>query len=402
MKSISRKGARGRGCALRLAGPIVLIPGLIVFYFFSVAPLGNWLSAQDWVETPCTVLESDVGVHPSSDGGPTYSIDIVYEYTWEGVTYQGDRYNFMGGSSSGRRGKEHVVGQYPVGSERVCFVDPRSPDDAVLNRDFTATYLIGMGGLAFSLAFFAALVLGTKKSRNSLSVGAARHDGAVPVVPVGDRIELKGDSSSWTGLAFILLFALIWNGIVLGVCYGIWSDFDAESIEWFPLLFMIPFVLVGLGFVVATFYCVLALFNPKPDLVLSPGYLPLGSTATISWAFRGNPSRIRQLKISLIGEEKATYRRGTDTVTDTNVFHRVLLAEHRAARDIARGEVDIVIPEFTAPSFDGPNNKIRWYIQLEGDIPRWPDVGQDFTLTVAPLPSASSGATPARAEFQRN
>lgn len=402
MKSISRKGARRQGCALRLVAPIVLIPGLVVFYFFTVGPLGDWLSAQDWVETPCTILQSEVGVHTSSDDGATYSIDIVYEYTWEGATYQSDRYNFMGGSSSGRRGKESVVGQYPAGSTRVCFVDPRSPEEAVLNREFSLAYLIGFGGLAFALFFVALLFFGGKRSKNSLSAGGARHDAAVPSVPVGERIELKGDSSNWVGLGFVLLFAVIWNGIVLGVCFAMWQEFDSKAIEWFPLLIMIPFTLVGLGLIVAVVYCIMALFNPKPDMVLSPGYLPLGGNAVITWSFRGNVSRIRQLKISLVGEEKATYRRGTDTVTDTSVFHRVVLVETTVAGEIAMGEVSFLIPEFSAPSFDAPNNKIRWYIQIEGDIPRWPDVGQDFTLTVAPLPSEQPGATPVRAEFQRD
>ena len=37
-------------------------------------------------------------------------------------------------------------------------------------------------------------------------------------------------------------------------------------------------------------------------------------------------------------------------------------------------------------SFEADNNKIVWMIKLHADVPRWPDVKQDYKITVCPKP----------------
>jgi hypothetical protein len=402
MKSISRKGARnGSGCFSQILVSLLLIPGGVIFYFFSAAPLAGWLSADHWVEVPCTVTRSQVERHDSSDGGPTYSVDIAYEYEWEGNRFGGDRYDFMGGSSSGRSGKEAVVSQFPVGETRVCFIDPNDPAESVLNREFRPEYLIGVGGLVITLVIVGGILWGLRKKKGkSLSAGKSRLERPDAPRATEETFALKGGNNSLVGMIFITIFAVFWNGIVFTAAWAMLSDFGSSSFALFPLLFMIPFVLVGLGLLLGMVYFFLALFNPRPDVTLTPGYLPLGGTVVLGWSFRGNTSRIQKLTITLRGEEKATYRRGTDTVTDTSCFEKNVLVETTVRTEVRRGEVSFAIPEFTAPSFDGSNNKIRWHIRVDGDIPRWPDVGEDFELTVAPLPGEHSETTPSLAEFR--
>jgi hypothetical protein len=35
-------------------------------------------------------------------------------------------------------------------------------------------------------------------------------------------------------------------------------------------------------------------------------------------------------------------------------------------------------------SFKSANNKIVWTLQLSGEIPRWPDVSEEFEIDVLP------------------
>jgi hypothetical protein len=403
MKSISRKGAgnSGCGCMSRLAGTALITGGVALFYFFSFIPLSNWNDAQSWPDTPCKVLRSEVGRHASADGY-TFSVDILYEYEMGGGTHTGYRYNFFDGSSSGLNEKQAVVDQYPVGEMRSCYVNPDAPEESVLNRDFSGVYLIGCFGAVLALVGLVLLLVRWDKKTESLSRGGTTQR-ITPQRKTAldysgqESITLKGSRGGIFGFIFISLFAVIWNGFVYA---GLGVSVYKSSFAIGTLLFFIVFAFVGLLLIVGMVYMFLSLFNPKPELTLAPSHLPLGGTATVAWSFRGDTSRIQKLTISITGTESATYRRGTKTTTDTRLFEKMILIETDEASVINQGDVAFSIPEFTAPSFEASNNKITWHIKVEGDIPKWPDVGEEFELTIAPLPTESDGATPRRAEFQ--
>ncbi len=179
---------------------------------------------------------------------------------------------------------------------------------------------------------------------------------------------------SFLGMGF---FALVWNGIV-----GVIFVSAVSSGETFFAVFSGTFVLVGIGLVVASIYLFLAIFNPTIELHASEVLPALGDTLDLRWTVAGSASRIRVLKIELVATESATYRRGTDTTTDTNVFERIQLAHTDDAREIAGGMASAVIPAGAVPSFEGKHNKIVWAIHIVGEIPRWPDLADTFALEV--------------------
>jgi len=388
MKAISAKGTVGTSRVERLTLVIVaaifLLVGSGVFVFFTVLPLRSWSQAQHWESVPCTILSSSVASHSDSDG-VTYSVDISYAYQWSGERYESDAYNFFSGSSSGRSGKEAIVGQYPPGSEHTCFVNPEDPREAVLNRDFDFTYFIGTVGLIFVFIALGLIVYslrgGDRSSRTATN--SARAELRSAIVRTDETVTLKSDNTGLVGCAFFFVFGLIWNGIVFAMLWGMLRE---ESPGIAGLLFMTPFVLVGLGVGIGVVYYFLALFNPRPELTLSPGTIPLGGAAELGWRFDGSTARIRQLTITLQGVEKATYRRGTSTSTDSSTFAKVVLADTASNVEIREGRVSVAVPEFTAPSFFAPNNSIIWQIHVRGDIRWWPDVNREFAIQVAPLP----------------
>jgi hypothetical protein len=357
--------------------------GLLVCVFFAVVPIMRWQGAQDWMETPCTVISSKVGSHRDSDG-TTYSIDIEYSYSFLERSYIGRRYNFMDGSSSGSKGKHDVVNQYPAGSERICYVNPVHPDQAVLSREFSYSYFIGFFGLIFfAVGLFIVVQAIRGKNKASLSQGGRIQADETDRV-YEEELDLKPGKGRIGKLIFFMFFALCWNGIVGAVFGGIFMAEEGNP-SWFVSLFLIPFVLIGIALMGAVIYYVLALFNPRPKLTLRPGALPLGSTADLEWSVSGAVRRISAFRIDLEGELAATYRQGTNTHTEKKTFERITILEATETNDLRLGRVQFTVPEFSMHSFDAPNNKVIWKLVVHGDIKRWPDIKDEFVIQVLPL-----------------
>jgi len=154
--------------------------------------------------------------------------------------------------------------------------------------------------------------------------------------------------------------------------------------RWGMTLFSLPLVLVGLGTLAFVVYQFMALFNPRPMLELSSSTIPLGGAAELGWRFTGRTDRIREFTVILRGVEQATYRRGTNTCTDTNTFYEMELYKTTSAANIVAGQVGFVLPQETMHSFEAENNKILWNLHIRGDIKKWPDVKESFPITVVP------------------
>ncbi len=50
------------------------------------------------------------------------------------------------------------------------------------------------------------------------------------------------------------------------------------------------------------------------------------------------------------------------------------------------GAVKLRLPAETMHTFKAPNNRVVWSVQVRGEIPRWPDVEDEFPLQVDPRP----------------
>jgi hypothetical protein len=198
-------------------------------------------------------------------------------------------------------------------------------------------------------------------------------------------IELTPQTSPLGKLIGAILICLFWNGIVgLFTYFEIRGFMNGSGEGWFLGLFLLIFQLVGLALLVNVPYQFLALANPRPTMTLSRGAVPVGGSFTIEWRLSGAAHRVRSLQLTLEGREEARYRRGTDTHTDTNVFHRSTLTEVGDSMGVARGSTSVRIPDDTMHTFTANNNKVVWTIKLKGAINRWPDLDESFDITVTP------------------
>jgi hypothetical protein len=179
-----------------------------------------------------------------------------------------------------------------------------------------------------------------------------------------------------------LIFTLFWNGILSVFLVQIVRDFRAGHPSWFATIFLIPFEAVGVGALGGVGYFFLGLFNPRLHVTLDPGAVPLGASARVEWKIDGDATRIRTLTVTLEGREEATYRRGTDSVTEPSVFLRRQIA--RDTNPLPRGSARFEVPADTMHTFMAPNNRIVWVIKMHGEIARWPDVNEELPFEVPP------------------
>ena len=394
-KSISAK-ASTKGSIWFLViffGVFILMGGGFCWGFF-VRPVLKIQEAKSWTETPCTIISSKVESHRGSDS-TTYSVSIHYSYQFKGKEYKSGRYSFVTGSSSGSKGKRVVVKAHKPGSKKICYVDPANPYEAVMQRNMTLGVWLGLIPIVFVLVGLAGMFFGIRavlrKKNGKGSIGSSARRGSTRSQSTwedrrdtGSR-ELKSKGTPMAKFIGFTFAALFWNGIVSVFVWQAIMSVKRGRPEWFLIFFMIPFVLIGGGIIIGAISQLLALFNPRPSIVVTPGAVHLGEDVDLQWKVTGKVRRIRKMTIKLVGTEQATYRRGTNTHTDTTIFAEHLVMETDNYREMVSGEAVMTIHPDTMHSFDATNNKIIWMLKVEGDIPKWPDVNQDFVFTILPI-----------------
>ncbi len=386
------------------------VAGLVVGYFL-IGSAREALDARTWLATACTVESSTVGEHQSSSDGRTsytYSVDILYRYEAAGRTHRSSRYQFLAGSSSGRAAKQQIVDQYPPGREFTCYVSPRDPAHAVIDRELGARVLLlalPVGMVLLGLLGFAGTSRAQRRSAPAEPAFSARAAGGIdrrhlaacaflpPIPGDGGPVTLRPESTPLGKLIGMTLVALFWNGIVSVFVWQVVQGFRSGSPEWFLTLFLIPFVLIGLGFVGGVVYTALALINPRPVVKLRSAAVPLGGKLEIAWEITGRTHVLDRLQIWLEGVEEVTYRRGTTTQTERHTFRKIEVLSSDDPRDFQQGRESVVVPITSMHSFEAPSNKIVWSLAVEGNIPRWPNMSERFKVVVLPRePDAPEGS----------
>ena len=391
---ISKQARSGNKAPVVICLVFVLTGGLIFGLAF-LRPL--WRSHEataNWRQVPCTVLSSRVASHRGNKS-TTYSPDILYRYVIDGREYRSNRYGFFTTSSSGYQGKADIVSRFPKGLQTRCYVDPSDPTQAVLRpQDISSMWWAAIPGLFFAIGLFGLL---TSARRAAFGVapaprGAMRHPAYMTIAATraaGDAnhpLTLKSRTRPVAYLIAIGFFAIFWNGLISVFVWHAYQDWHHGSFPFFGL-FLIPFVLVGLGLAGGALYYLLATFNPRVSLTLNRGAIAVGESADVQWSVAGRHDRIRHLTIRLEAREEATYRRGTDTKTDTNVFASIQLVDTARDIEIRSGRTRLQVPGGTGPTFRAMHNKVLWLLKVHGEIPNWPDVNEEFEIEVIPSPA---------------
>ena len=381
IESISQNAPSRRGYLfLVVFGLIFVVVGCAVFIPLAGLPALRLARSATWDSTPCTIVGSRMRSW-STDDGTSYRADILYEYRAGGQSWRSNRVDFFGSLSSGADSARETLERFPEGAAAVCWVDPRSPNHSVLDREVHPKFLLGLLPLVFIVAGLAVAGHGWRMSRRQQT-----SQEFVPEIPAeaDGSLLLEPDVGPVGKAAGAVFFSIIWNGLVSVFVWQAWKTWDSGHPDWFLTIFLVPFVLVGLASVGFIVHSLLALANPRPRVTLTPGNPRLGDSIHLEWQFAGRATRIEHLRVSLEGHEEATYRRGTDTITEEEVFASYDLVNTVNDWEIPRGTAEFTIPADTMHSFEATSNKIVWEFTIEGEIGRWPDVDQNFAIQIRP------------------
>lgn len=103
----------------------------------------------EWAEVPCRITRSAVvAYHPVPNVPARYRLEVAYEYTFDGRSFEGTRFHSRERMTNSREKAESWQQAYPADSGSVCYVNPENPQEALLRRDSRAMlYTIWFPGL---------------------------------------------------------------------------------------------------------------------------------------------------------------------------------------------------------------------------------------------------------------
>lgn len=120
-----------------LIGVVMVVVFGWVWWQNALSPLLVARQTRGWPEVSCRILSSEVKSQPGSSGArDDYFAVVRYEYDYDGRTRTSAR--LAPGDSTvpfdSMQEAEQTAQRYPAGSERKCYVDPKDPAVAVLER----------------------------------------------------------------------------------------------------------------------------------------------------------------------------------------------------------------------------------------------------------------------------
>lgn len=119
----------------------IIIAVLVVVIVFVVSNLMLFSDSKNWIENEGKILRSAVVKAKMTSSSTTthgtwetaYDTDILYEYSYYGVTHQGNAvYAGLGITTKSRADAEEIVNAYPPGSMVTLFVNPKKPSESSL------------------------------------------------------------------------------------------------------------------------------------------------------------------------------------------------------------------------------------------------------------------------------
>ena len=396
-------GEAGFFAACLVLGAVALV--LIVAWV--VIP--QWRVNRHFAKTTCRITS----VLQRMDSEMTvWQPTVTYEYEVLGERYQSNAYDLLDTRYAQRKKAEKFRDLYQVGEKYPCWYDPRDPKTAVLLRGNPLAYwllllpvaflAIGIGGLGYTIWQFGA-------SRERRSAMAQRAPGK-EIFDDGekDKVEFPAiprdtdvTNSPGTTLAYRLpiavtaswqLFAaamgcLCWNGLVALFAFLAVRKHLSGQPDWALTTVVIPFAVAGVWLVVNLVRQFWRSRIGPTRIEISDHPLEPGKQVEL-FVVQTGKMIVEQLELVLVCEEEATYRQGTDTITEAQA---VVVKSIMVREDVVVGpgqpyeeRCTLAIPAEAMHSFRGINNSIVWRLSVRARVANRPGYERQFPVMVVP------------------
>jgi hypothetical protein len=150
----------GRGVKKQMGCFIVFIS---IFYLvgFGLLGFGLWSArrstqAAAWPTTPGTITQLSIQEHSDSEG-TSYEVKVQYQYTVDGIAYEGSRLAFGYGASSGKEAHDEIHNKLKGAKIVAVRYDPSNPSVSCLSfglhRTIQLTLAFAVTWLVFVIGF---------------------------------------------------------------------------------------------------------------------------------------------------------------------------------------------------------------------------------------------------------
>ncbi|MGD1018365.1 MAG: DUF3592 domain-containing protein [Verrucomicrobiia bacterium] len=345
---------------------IFFVVGGTCTYFSFVRPMLGIEQARHWPAVSCRVISSRVQSHTSSKGGTTYSVDILYAYNVDGREYRSNRYDFMGGSSSGYNGKAKIVSRYRPGTTASCYVNPGDPDDAVLEREFTPQMLIGLFPAVFLFVGLGGLVWVFVGGGGGPKLADGR-SGDPPWMRREDWARGRIVSSAKPAAIGAWIFAVCWNALSLPVLVVLLNEWMRSGNQ--TLLIGLLFPAIGVCLIVWAIRVTtrwLRFGESAFEMAAVPGVVGGALQGTIRLS---QPARTADgFELTLTCVNRVTTGGGKNRSTT----ERVLWTEDQHVEAALGDRVPVAFyipPDCRETDSDDPNNVVIWRLKATAKEP---------------------------------
>jgi len=165
-----------------------------------------------------------------------------------------------------------------------------------------------------------------------------------------------------------------------------WADGGVIGISWFGGGLVVLGVTVLCWMTTQTW----KYFDPYPDMRITPGAAPLGSSFDVEWSFRGSKGRLREIAMALEGREEVwAENKAGKQAQPQKLIAPFYLEKLDLPGRLDQGQAHVQLPEGLMPTFDGEKARIVWVLRFENQIKWGARMKYEFQLEV--LPEVSNG-----------
>lgn len=126
-------------------------------------------------------------------------------------------------------------------------------------------------------------------------------------------------------------------------------------------------------------------FDPYPDLRITPGAAPLGSSFDVEWNFRGSKRRLRSVAIALEGREEVLAEDKTGKTARLQKLAAPFYVDNlEVPQRLGEGHVHLQVPEALMPTFESEKTQIVWLVRFENQIKWGARMKYEFPVQVLP------------------
>ncbi len=391
---------------LGCAGTAVLVATLAV---------PEWEVNHGFASTTGAVLDKRVGSKPAGDQ-TVFRPEVQVEYQVDGRVFRVWTYDIHvidgGGYTADRNEVTTALEKFRVGQPYRVFFDPEEPARAVVIRGTSwwlwvsllvplSFVVIGAFGLAYCLAVWGKSAERRAAQRKTPLPGPPSATGREKTAP-GIPPAITVTDSPGTGLAFRLpasdsgrwslvarMVACVgWNVIVGGLALVALQGHLRGKPDWILTVFLVPFLLVGLLWIAGLARWLLVTGVVGPTLVEISDQPVFPGRCYRLLVSQGGRMKVNRLTVLLECHERAVFRQGTDTRTETRCVFRKPLFQ-REGFEIRAGApfeatCQLQIPAGAMHSFKSDHNEICWKIVVEAKGAASCEFCRSFPLIVHP------------------